>query len=80
MESLNCKLIDLCADEENPEGRKLAHETLARLCVAIERTAETNQSKGKVDQPTTARQTHASKSVLKHAASHGTSGLARDPS
>lgn len=51
MEPLNCKLIDLCADEENPEGRKLAHETLARLCVAIERTAETNQSKGKVDQP-----------------------------
>ena len=29
MEPLNCKLIDLCADEENPEGRKLAHETLA---------------------------------------------------
>ena len=51
MEPLNCKLIDLCADEGNPEGRKLAHETLARLCVAIERTAETNQSKGKVDQP-----------------------------
>lgn len=51
MEPLNCKLIDLCADEENPEGRKLAHETLARLCVAIERTAEASQSKGKVDQP-----------------------------
>ena len=51
MEPLNYKLIDLCADEGNPEGRKLAHETLARLCVAIERTAETNQSKGKVDQP-----------------------------
>lgn len=51
MEPLNCKLIDLCADEENPEGRKLAHETLTRLCVAIEQTAEVNQSKGKVDQP-----------------------------
>lgn len=51
MEPLNCKLIDLCADEENPEGRELAQNTLTRLCIAIERAAETNMTEGKVDQP-----------------------------